>query len=383
MAVAANAAHGAAGNGDASSAAPPLHGERGIAVGEEDHQKMAALTLAVQQGAGIAVRDLLAAGARPDPAQPLLCLAIGADSRCDVVFDVSKDPFPLTYDHSWLAGDGLPTKLPGDEASRTSVVRQLLDPTLGVDVERRSPAGRTPLVLAAVSGQSGIVSLLLEHDASINAATSSGGITPVFAAAAGGHHDIITQLADHGGDMNRADHRKLTPLHIAAIRRHSRVVSLLLGSVDSAGRSNVKINEADKNGETPLYWATSVGHVEITGQLIARDGDLDKASLYDGFTPLMNAIQAGMGLETISQLISSPLQGQQLQTNVHAASKAGDITALHLAARRGNTAVVEHLLESGANPLAVSKSYLQPIDMLPHPPPDDGPAGQSAGEEAI
>ena len=49
------------------------------------------------------------------------------------------------------------------------------------------------------------------------------------------------------------------------------------------------MNRRDNEGETPLYWASWKGHLEVVRALIAAGADVNKNN-YDGMTPLSMAL---------------------------------------------------------------------------------------------
>ena len=80
----------------------------------------------------------------------------------------------------------------------------------------------TPLFEGALSGNSGVVLLLLDNGAKPNIPCTYGGIdywtsqTPLHRAAAKGHISIVQHLIDRGADLDMADEDGVTPLNNAA-----------------------------------------------------------------------------------------------------------------------------------------------------------------------
>lgn len=73
----------------------------------------------------------------------------------------------------------------------------------GADVNARTSAGETPLMLAAARGRLDAIGLLIDRGADVNAATDAGNTALMFAAARG-QVDAVRALIESGA---RADHR--------------------------------------------------------------------------------------------------------------------------------------------------------------------------------
>lgn len=108
------------------------------------------------------------------------------------------------------------------------------------------------------------------------------------------------------------------PLHEAARRGN-------LSFLQECLRQGVSGTGLDSAGNTPLYWASHGGHIDC-----------------------------------VKELLSLPNQILDAQ------NKVGD-TALHIAAARGHTKVVEILLERGANADLCNKDDQTPLDLAMNP----------------
>ena len=71
---------------------------------------------------------------------------------------------------------------------------------MGAEIHRPDSAGHTPLLLAALSGATDIVRLLLGKDAPLDAQDSQGN-TVMHLAARGGHVTIVELLLDYGAGI--------------------------------------------------------------------------------------------------------------------------------------------------------------------------------------
>jgi ankyrin repeat protein len=144
-----------------------------------------------------------------------------------------------------------------------TLARQLLK--AGAGVAARDFIRRTPLHLAADSGNLPVARLLLDHGADVNAIDHENS-TPLHEAY---DHPAVTQiLLEHGARPDRQTKTLgLTPLHHAVAGKQAEVIRLLAGQ-------GAKLDLRDKDGKTPLAHAATEGDVatfELLLQLGARD----------------------------------------------------------------------------------------------------------------
>jgi ankyrin repeat protein len=99
----------------------------------------------------------------------------------------------------------------------------------GADVNARSSAGETPLMLAAARGRLDVIGLLIDRGADVNAVTDAGN-TALMLAAARGQVDAARALMERGA---RTDHRNKFGLGVADwakwSQRHGELLTLLGG----------------------------------------------------------------------------------------------------------------------------------------------------------
>jgi ankyrin repeat protein len=216
-------------------------------------------------------------------------------------------------------------------AGNEDMVRLLL--ARGADVNAKSQEGRTALLVAAgTRGSSAAVQLLLDRGAA-PAARDVAGVTAIMRAAEAGDAATIEQLAKRGVDVNARASNGATALGAAATARCGACVDSLL----SLG-ADPKI--ATKRGVTPLALAAMFGAGGIVKALLARGAD-PNACDDEGYTPLLRAVYSDFGtIDTVRALLDHG-------ADATARSKRGE-TALALAGRHGETAVVKALVEAGA-----------------------------------
>ena len=220
--------------------------------------------------------------------------------------------------------------------------------------------GRTPLHLAAAGGERDVVVALLNKGAKIGVKDKAGS-TPAAIALNAGHAEALRALLAKGAELPSADPKRgFYPLHNAAKRGHTAMLSLLLDQgpeVDARGRADM----------TPLICAAAAGKVDAVRLLIRR-----KASLHaqdsQWNTPLHHAALSGVR-ECAAALVEAgalqcawnkdrrtPLNLAKGETRtyllglVDAPVKASDGTLLHAAAWKENRDAVVELLNRGASP---------------------------------
>jgi ankyrin repeat protein len=206
----------------------------------------------------------------------------------------------------------------------------------------------------------------------------------------------IRFLVEKGADINGLDRQGYGPLQSAARNRDDKIIPLLI-------KLKANANGRDKDGLTALIYATQRNHVPSVKALLANGADIE-APAPGGFAPLALAIEEGKflaakeliergavidtpaGLERVTPLMLAASwlavgeqakeieQRQGLRStdiasaliargaNVNAANSQG-VTALMIAAARGNIPMIGLLLESGADPNAKSAAGKTALDI--------------------
>jgi ankyrin repeat protein len=145
----------------------------------------------------------------------------------------------------------------------------------------------TPLVVAAEHGHAGVVRLLLERGADVNASDYYN-YTALNNAARQGHEEVVSILLSCGANSSRRSVTGSTALIVASFTGHLDVVRQLLQHM--AGRG---LDERDDYGCTALRGACSSGHVEVARSLLLAGADHTIAGS-DGETP--RPVAAAYGL---------------------------------------------------------------------------------------
>ena len=321
------------------------------------------LSLACTNGSAAMVERLLAAGA--DPHSPLPngetpLMTAARTGRVDAVHallrrgvdvgarEASKGQTALM----WAASEGY-----------SDVVQLLL--RYGADSRARSTAGFTPLLFAAREGDVQTTRILMTAGAHANE-TASNGASALMIAIMRGHTTYAAFLLDQGADPNAG---ALTPLHRAVgswetdVTRHASAESewsplgglrgqakvdfvklLLTHGADPNARSS---RRGGDNGATPFYLAAKSVDVDVMRVLVAAGAD-PLVTTSQETTPLM--VAAGLGNKVVPErrALAAVRECVALGLDVNAVNAAGE-TALHGAAYRGATTIVQALVDEGAN----------------------------------
>jgi ankyrin repeat protein len=179
-------------------------------------------------------------------------------------------------------GDIVRAARAGNEAE---VLRLLdADPALleSTEYDRQRPLGA-----AAVAGHLGVVRLLLEKGANINA-TAAGGRTALHWAVDRGCEHVVALLLSKGAQANIRGEHGTTPLMWAAYMGHLGVVRMLVQHMGGLG-----IDERSYRGWTALHHAACGGHEEVVRYLLLAGCDPTITAIHTGMTPRAVAQQYG------------------------------------------------------------------------------------------
>jgi ankyrin repeat protein len=257
------------------------------------------------------------------------------------------------------------------EAGDAALTRRLLE--AGADAAAPDRA-EPPLLIAARVGDPELAKALLAHGAAVDARDPHFGQTALMIAAREGHLDTARVLLSAGADVDAQTGPEAPPRFIPPSESPEGL---------SRGAGIIRAGWPDGRGKrfpaggskTPLLYATREGHLELAHLLIDHGANVELAD-GNGVTPLINAIINASIIRVNRSGTSDHLKIAQLLldrgADVNAADWYGetplwaavDVRNLELG-RDGNDrgvrgealALIERLLESGADPNARTREY--------------------------
>ena len=241
-------------------------------------------------------------------------------------------------------------------------VRALVD--RGVDPSSAHPDGSTALHWAAFWNASETVGLLIEAGANVNAENDYGA-TPLWCACANRHPESVKRLLEADANPNAALRSGESVLMRCVYTGDVSAVRALLGH-----GADANYTEPSK-GQTPLMWAATKSHPEVTRALLEHDAAVGArtatvrqlhgtgmlsttspagAEFFNtgGFTPLLFAARSG-DRESARLLLDAG-------ADLHETAADGN-TPLVVATMSGHRRLAEFLLERGADPDANAAGY--------------------------
>ena len=329
-------------------------------------------------------------------------LLIANDARLDIADEKGLTPLKSALEHQRydvaqvIAANRV--KVDIFDAAILGLTQQLDDFLKGDPalVNARDKTHRTPLHWAAERSHADAVSILLKHNAAVDARDVFGR-TPLICAGRA-KPEVARILLEHKADIDAFDSVGHCVLEEAMTSRYGRDEQDLLESFRRKGSNELieaisdhdapKVQQLldsdpklaftrDHSAATPLHWAAVKSSPEVARILLRYRADVN-ADSYDEGTPLLDA--ALLGDKAMARLLID----NGATVDVFAASALGmkdklqellkgdpslvwvtmhgGQTALHLAARTGQVGSAELLLAEKANVNATDQSGQTPLD---------------------
>lgn len=218
-------------------------------------------------------------------------------------------------------------------ANDLKVVQKLLDS--GADPDASDPSLSPPVAIATSKGYTAILEALLNHRAAVNSHDPNHeGATPLLLAAETGRTDIVNLLLKHGADPNAAFERGIlagqTALMLGAMANNVPLARLLLDH-------GALVDQRASDGQTALSLAASQDKSGVVQLLLHRGADVNAPDQL-GQTPLMHASLFG-GTITVKALLNAG-------ANVNARDDAARV-AYARAQFMGDSATMDRIERSG------------------------------------
>ena len=230
----------------------------------------------------------------------------------------------------------------GDRTATGLFLAAGMDANAAIDQE-----GNTALMVAANNGRAEVVDELVQAGANVNV-TNRQGVSALMRAATREDVALVRTLIAAKADLNHKDSRGETALSFAAARGRRETVTLLLDS----GAQPEAIDRA-------FVAAAESGEPEIARLLLDRGADVQKV----GGEALVKAIVQSGRSDRVNDNVKFILG----MVGDVSAQDANGWSAVHLAAREGNAALLRLLLEKGAdlNRVCACKGFLNARDWTP------------------
>lgn len=234
----------------------------------------------------------------------------------------------LAQDEGWTA-------LLGTNEGYEEIVKLLLA-LPGIEINQANDQGSTPLMLAAQKGHEGIARLLLAFvEIQVNLADSSKWSALMLAARHGSEGVGMLLLERSGIQVNQVNEEGWSALMQAADQGYEGMAKLFLAHPE------IQVNPVNKRGWSALLLAAERGHEGVLPLLLAQPGVDVNLLNHGGWAAFILA--SDNGREGVVKLLLADPRVQIIPVESQART-----SALLLAAEHGHTAVVEHLLPTGA-----------------------------------
>lgn len=219
---------------------------------------------------------------------------------------------------------------------------QALLKSKAVDVNAAQPDGATALAWSAYWDNAKTAKLLLRSGADVSAANDYG-VTPLYLACQNRSLPMVEALLDAGANPASTLWNGITPLMIAAKTGRADIVRALVDA-------DADVNVAEpRRGQNALMWAISFEHPAVASVLIEAGADVTARTtkLNEDFDP--------MYIEAYTERVPSTPQGGY--TALMFAARVGDIATLQLLLDRGADVNAESAADGSALVIASSAGH--------------------------
>ncbi|CAH8635183.1 unnamed protein product [Schistosoma rodhaini] len=216
------------------------------------------------------------------------------------------------------------------------------------DINVRDSFDRTPLHLAASSGNLPMVKLLVEGRALVDPVDKFG-ITPLFWAVYNNYKNVAHYLLNMGAKHNRVTKQGFTILHFIC---ESNALSIL--KYLHRKSQTLEYDTSDNNGMTPFLIAASKGNELLMEILVRRNCNINATDTYG--RNALHFVSKNGHIDALYYLLSVEL----LKSKINELDNSG-CSPIHLACENNQQHCVRLLLEAGANPDIETKTRDCPL----------------------
>lgn len=236
----------------------------------------------------------------------------------------------------------------------------------GAQLDSREAQSKTPLQLACEAGHYELVQMMLNHSNLIP--TNMSFLAAFFAAVEYGHVRIAESFFPRGLKLQELKNDSYKPIALAAKAGGLAMVELMINE-------NCNVNAKDENGWNALHFSSYYGHYQVIERLIASGVSTDAITSRNE-TPLLFAVKRNhfavaerlLRCTKVSNLVGA--EDERSEKPVHHTARTGSVEIfkllmsngakingensfgwqpLHIATAYGHLALVQSLLQQGAN----------------------------------
>ena len=259
------------------------------------------------------------------------------------------------------------------------MVKLLLE--TGAEINALDDSGETALIDASKQGNLKIVEYLIEQKADLNVKNSDG-LTALHFAAGTARRETAKLLLSKGLSLKERNNNGLTPFHLACQTKYS------FEHIEDLIKAGADINERDKEGYSPIFYAVNAGNLNSVKLLIENKADFNSVEILSAVL-LFNEnnselaefllknganteLKNGDGETVLHSLVITNLTENlklllKYKANPNAVNNQGE-TSLHRAVKSAHTEgviveVVKQLLAAKANPSIKDKQGQTAFDL--------------------
>ena len=240
--------------------------------------------------------------------------------------------------------EGRTPLLQAAKASPSKIVQFLL--RRGAKVNQASNDGTTPLMEAAENNKLENIQVIMQWGPMMNALKKDTGINALMLAAMKGNTEVVTYLCNNHALVNFQSKDGKTPIFYAAIGGHTETMKAL---IDKGASPNI----VDCQGYTPLWYTRINSKTEALQFLVEHGADINHRAP-DGRNILMQLEKDDRSAEAATKYLISK------GADVNAVDKYGN-TPLLIAARTQRQFIVRYLVDAGANKDITDKKGFTPL----------------------
>lgn len=191
----------------------------------------------------------------------------------------------------------------------------------------------TPVMWAAVNGNTKMIKMLVKNGAWVNYLNSAV-VNALWLAADNGHLGAVKELVKSGAHINNRNVENISPLMAAAMHGHYAVVQYLINA-----KADINLVHRDNDGDSALMLALAQKQTKIAQLLINSGANINIRNKF-GITALM--IAAAEGNEEITQKLLDK------KADTTAKTESG-MTALDIAIGKGYARIAEQIKQAQAS----------------------------------